>query len=182
MIAFVSEDLISRVRTPDMEFYLQFKGFNKFIFLNIGSVYQYAFPLKLLPNFTQDQYDSWQNGRNFDIEYANALLTDINKFSDLMKLIYPLYVFSDVAVIVVYNPRSEWLYDTLESISKFIQQRYGITSYLINDLNDFEFVERSDPNIFGITNLDHDKEVYVGIQQNPNYWETGSGREFDFLK
>lgn len=182
MIAFISENMITQVRTPEMEFRLQFKGFNKFIFLNIGSVYQYSFPLKLLPNISQETYESWQNGKSFDIEYANMLLSDINKFSELMKLIYPLYIFSDVAIIVVYNPASMWLYDVLESISKFIQQRYGIIAYMINDINDFEYVERSEPNVIGIQAFDIDKEIYAATQPNPNYWEISVNHECDFLK
>ena len=95
----------------------------------------------------------------FDIKYAEYILSVPQVFNELMKIMYSLYYGNDVYLLVT---RDGGYYDILtESILKFIQQRYGYDAYILNDLEDIQYVEKGEFNIYGLYNFDIDNKRYV---------------------
>lgn len=90
---------------------------------------------------------------NFDINYAQYILSDDNVFFDLMMIIYNLYQGHDVFILV-----DDDLEGLNESLLKFIQQRYGYNAYKINNLEDLLYTENTDFSKEGLLNLDIDKD------------------------
>lgn len=158
------------VGTPNViiSVYRNYK-YKSFIF-NIGSLYQ-QIPIERLSSLIPTssvfiQSEVGLEDRNFDLWYANYLLTDVNAFKALMKIIYPLYCGDDVFCII---DRDDYRELFLESILKFIQQRYGFNGYVISENDDFNYISDSSFSISGLYNLDIDKERYAILCQQENY-------------
>jgi len=124
-----------------------------YVLLNLSNPIERGISLfKLYPPFNPI------NTREFDLIYANYIIGDDSVFMELMKIIYPLYEGQTVYVLV---GNDECKYVITESLIKFIQQRYGYNSYLINEEADLEYLtEESSFSIQGLYNLDVDKERY----------------------
>ena len=90
----------------------------------------------------------------FDMNYANYILSNDNVFFDLMRIIFNLYIGKDVFILVDDEMYAEGLND---SLLKFIQQRYGYNACRINSLEDFVMSEESGFTEMGLINLDYDK-------------------------
>ena len=103
--------------------------------------------------------------RDFDIQYANYIMSNDIVFKQFFDIIYCLYLGKDVYLMM--DP-SDWSENIIESILKLIQQRYGYDATLITCFDDFVFasntvnIPRFNP-YFGIMNLDQDKERYSYI-------------------
>jgi hypothetical protein len=72
-----------------------------------------------------------------------------------------LYNGLNVYILVGGN---EGMYDFLtESLQKFIQSRYGIISYVINDISDWDSIveDRSTFSLNGLYTMDIDKERFT---------------------
>ena len=103
----------------------------------------------------------YRDEKEFDIMYANYIINNDNAFIDLMKIIYDEYDSGNIDPICILVERDEIRDCLTESLIKFIQQRYGINSYLINTVEDREYREPSSFDITGLYNLDQDKERFV---------------------
>ena len=90
---------------------------------------------------------------NFDILYAQYILSNDNIFFDLMMIVYSLYQGKDVFLLI-----DDEVSGLNESLLKFIQQRYGYNASRINTLDDLLYSEDSDFSREGLINLDVDKE------------------------
>lgn len=90
----------------------------------------------------------------FDINYANYILSNDNIFFNFMQIIYNLYLGKDVFILIDDSIQIQGLN---ESLFKFIQQRYGYEASCINCMEDFLIAEDSSFSDFGLINLDNDK-------------------------
>lgn len=102
--------------------------------------------------------------REFDIAYANYIMSNDTLFCIFFQIIYNLYIGKDVFIIV---STEDWSENLLESLLKLIQQRYGYNAVLINTEADYLYAATSmnfgfAPG-YGIFNLDQDKERFTTI-------------------
>lgn len=81
--------------------------------------------------FNDDQYTL-----DFDRQYAFQLLTNQNSFAMLMKIMMLVETMDEV--IVITNHSNPYVEVVVDSLIKFIQQRYSIQSYIINDIGDID--------------------------------------------
>lgn len=125
--------------------------------LNLSSYKEGIEKLNLLPptNGTLPFKDE----KEFDIAYANYIMSNDFTFMELMKIIIPIYEGKDVYIVVSRSPYFDMI---TESLTKFIQVRYSIISQYVYDFNDLEFIDMdlSFANIQGLYNLDVDKERF----------------------
>lgn len=132
----------------------------QYAFMDNLSVYNYSSLKEGLPrlNLMPPMYD-WSNHteHDFDVWYANWLLTDQFAFYDLMVILYDIYSGKDVFLCVSAVPEVQWIN---ESFIKFLQQRYGLNSYIINDVEDLLYAKDYGAgfSMEGIANFDIDKE------------------------
>lgn len=130
------------------------------VILNLNSFLEGYERLNLLPPFGLEYGD-----KDFDMKYAEYILTNDNVFMELMKVIMSLYTGKDVYILSAKNNIYEFI---AESLQKFIQQRYGYLANILNDMDDWEYVEESSFNIYGVYNLDIDKERFSYIYASYN--------------
>ena len=102
--------------------------------------------------------------REFDIAYANYIMSNDTLFCIFFQIIYNLYIGKDVFIIV---STEDWSENLLESLLKLIQQRYGYNAVLINTEADYLYAVTSmnfgcAPG-YGIYNLDQDKERFTTL-------------------
>ncbi len=102
--------------------------------------------------------------REFDIRYANYLSTNDAAFIDIMKIVYNLYQGYDVFCIADVGDEYNELF--VESILKFIQQKYGFNGQILGSPEDFLYTQDSTFTIQGLYNLDIDKERFAILCQN----------------
>lgn len=102
--------------------------------------------------------------REFDIAYANYIMSNDTLFCIFFQIIYNLYIGKDVFIIV---STEDWSENLLESLLKLIQQRYGYNGVLINTEADYLYAVTSMNFEFapgyGIYNLDQDKERFTTL-------------------
>ena len=102
--------------------------------------------------------------REFDIAYANYIMSNDTLFCIFFQIVYNLYIGKDVFIIV---STEDWSENLLESLLKLIQQRYGYNAVLINTEADYLYAATSmnfgfAPG-YGIFNLDQDKERFTTL-------------------
>lgn len=102
--------------------------------------------------------------REFDISYANYLMSNDAAFTDIMKIMYNLYQGFDVFCISDVTDEYNELF--VESVLKFIQQRYGFNGQILGDVEDFKYTVDSTFTIQGLYYLDLDKERFAMLCQN----------------
>lgn len=132
---------------------------NDMIVFNLSSLIEGYERVNLLPPYNMQI--NMVDDKQFDIAYANFILNDENAFYDFMKIIMSLYNGLNVYILVGGN---EGMYDFLtESLQKFIQSRYGIISYVINDISDWDSIveDRSTFSLNGLYTMDIDKERFT---------------------
>ena len=99
--------------------------------------------------------------REFDIAYANYIMSNDTLFCIFFQIVYNLYIGKDVFIIV---STEDWSENLLESLLKLIQQRYGYNAVKIDSDDDYIYARN---NMFfnfapgyGLYNLDQDKERF----------------------
>ena len=99
--------------------------------------------------------------RDFDIAYANYIMSNDNIFCEFFQIIYNLYLGYDVFILA---SEEDWSENILESLLKLIQQRYGYNSVRIDSDDDYIFARNNMSFDFapgyGLFNLDQDKERF----------------------
>lgn len=132
------------------------------VIFNLSSLIEGYPILDILPSVNSIDYT---DDLNFDIVYSNYIMTNDSVFYEFFhKVIYPLYNGVDVYLIT----RRDFFYDNIiESLFKFIQQRYGYLGIILGDMEDIEYINPDlgfgQTGIPGIINLDMDKERYTNI-------------------
>lgn len=114
----------------------------------------------LVPPFNMD-YDAL----NFDITYATYILNNEAAFCDLMQIMSNVYNNDDV-IILIGNEDGF----VSESLQKFIQARYGVISYNIEEYDDIPTIDKTEFDINGVYNIDRDMERYsmILLRDNPD--------------
>lgn len=112
-----------------------------FNFYSVIQIGEWARALEPLPNvlerlsfaftFNDDQYTL-----DFDRQYAFQLLSNQNSFTMLMKIMMLVETMDEV--IIITNHSNPYVEVVVDSLIKFIQQRYSIQSYIINDIGDID--------------------------------------------
>ena len=117
-----------------------------------------AYPrLRLLPpfdfRFTSGNPETMEY--EFDMKYAQWLLSAPNAFIDFMQIIYNMYLGYDVFLLISEDNNLE---QYIESLLKFIQQRYGYNGVIIKSMEDLFNAEDQQPTGICAMNLQDDKE------------------------
>lgn len=133
---------------------------------NLTSLKEGFRQLNLIPNI--DYYNNFINTNldpnisfdsMFDMYYANEIISNDSMFYEFMTIIYLLYNDNDV-IILTSNDINGCDY-IAESLQKFIQERYGIISNNVNELDDLNYLVECEFSFNGLYNLDQDKERFV---------------------
>ena len=128
--------------------------------LNLSSYKEGLDKLDLLP--PTNGVLPFRDEKEFDIAYANYIMSNDYTFMELMKVMMPLYIGQDVYIVV---SRSQFFDMVTESLTKFIQVRYSYIAQEIYSLEDLEYLnyDAGFNTVQGIYNLDQDKIRYSNI-------------------
>lgn len=126
--------------------------------LNFSSTCEEFPVVDILPRQRFNLDDSQQ----FDIAFANYILSNDYRFRQFFNIIWGLYSGENVFILVSHSE----FYDMLnESLIKLIQQRYGYITNDIRDQDDVDYLVEGSFSIQGLYNLDQDKNRYFVNQQ-----------------
>lgn len=118
------------------------------------------------------------HGRDFDIAYMNYIFENDVVFKDFFAIIYHLYIGNDVYLVV---SKDDWSENLIESLLKLIQQRYGYNASEINSFEDYIYFKNNSMNgfdhMYGIANLDIDKERYTYLIESERLQKVGGEKE-----
>lgn len=92
-------------------------------------------------------------GKLFDQMYAVQLLEDEQMFLDLMQVIVQAYDGVEIVILVTFGNGWDFI---VESLEKFLQQRYGFISSTITCAEDYETIEDFPTNPMYLYNLEND--------------------------
>jgi hypothetical protein len=150
---------------------------NLFIY-NLSSMIEGYQKIGILPSVNNINYI---DELNFDISYSNYIMTNDSVFYEFFsKIIYPLYNGYSVYLITA---RNDFFDRVTESLLKFIQQRYGYISAIMNDPTDIDYINQDvgfgSTGIYGVYNLDLDKERYSYMYASTNMDKNGKIKGFD---
>ena len=139
---------------------LEEKGIRQVVTYNLSSYFSDVPTLNMLiPSIEYLPKEALDGDINdipiFDITYGKYIIENDLAFIQLMNIIVPVYQSPEtlVQILVRETPYSNAI---SESLSKFIQQRYGYNAYFINELEDFVYTEEQDFSIPGLFALDSD--------------------------
>lgn len=142
--------------------YLEFKGIGQVVKLNLSSYYldETAINLnKLIPitgSIPEDVITGDCADPEFDKMYHNFIFTNDDSFFQFMTIMVPEFLEPTVLVQVMISVNG--FRDAIsESIMKLIQQRYGVNSYYVFTLEDFQYIQNdSSFSIPGLFAMDQD--------------------------
>lgn len=128
------------------------------VVFNLSSLIQ-AEQINILPPFAI-QYDEV----TFDMNYYNYIFNNNFVFLEFMKMIINIYSGNNV-YIAIGDYDVHWF--LAESLQKIIQERYGIISFIIREMEDLECV-LEESNIYGfseegIINFDNDRMRFLQL-------------------
>ena len=132
---------------------------NDYIIYNLSSYNESYSRIYLMPQGDLASY--YNDEKTFDLCYAQSILNDDFCFSELMKIIIPIYEGKNICLLIS------------ESLMKFITGRYGIIPYIVAEESDLDNIIESDFSINGLYNLDMDKERFSRLYAMQNIDENG---------
>lgn len=116
---------------------------------NFYSLYMYGVQLDgLVPdNNTMKYFVNYYgtedgNSYYFDQAYANQLLLNPRSWVDLMQIMGAIQFYPEVIILTDYT--SDQSIPVVDSLIKFIQQRYELNCFIVKDLIDINQFEKSD--------------------------------------
>jgi len=104
--------------------------------------------------------------REFDMLYANYILTEDGAFTAFMEIMMAMY-YNDGDVFILTDLSSPPVVNMCESIIKLIQQRYGYNCYMANSVEDVFEIPDSNMSEIGVQIFMQDKERYVYLTVDP---------------
>lgn len=131
---------------------------NENIVFNLNSLVEGGIRLRLMPP-SEIESISYRDERFFDQVYANYIFSDNDRFSRFMSVILSFYYGNDVYVMV--DDSIDVCEIMIESLMKLIQQRYGIVSNYVKEMDDLNYLTEGTFSISGLYNLDIDKNRYM---------------------
>lgn len=104
----------------------------------------------------KETFEGDSNSRDFDIAYANQLMTNPRSHMDLMKLVGSFQFCEETFLLSEYERNS-----VVNSLIKFITERYSINTFLVKDVIDLDELSVSNFNSEeGYTNLINDLDMF----------------------
>jgi hypothetical protein len=146
---------------------MQTYPYNFYSLLDFGTGFRVdnLYPDKSLYPLLQAEVTGDANTLAFDQAYCNQILTNEASFMDLMSILYGIETRDEVMIISNYTNRV--IMPIVDSLIKFIQERYGIDSFIINELEDIdEFKFSSFATLEQKTVFMKDCELYVKRSAN----------------
>lgn len=149
----------------------KFKGakiFNFYSLVMYGLALNSLIPVPDVMKYLFETEDGDEYSKNFDILYANQLLINPNSFVDLMTLMDSFQSVEDTIVLSNYTHPN--MTGIIDSLLKFIQERYGIYPLIINTLEDIDELrvcdfESNEGYINLMTDLDRFRTTYFSKEQ-----------------
>ena len=136
--------------------------FNKeYVIMNLSSGYSgFIDVTSLITRFMQYMSDKPNiiiNTVQFDMEYAMAIQSDQLMYESLMKMVINSY---EGKVVIVLVGRDEYRDSIMESIIKFIQERYGHIPWIVEDFDDIELLHEERFSPTGLTIIGEEIQTY----------------------
>lgn len=95
----------------------------------------------------------------FDMWYANFLINNSESYKELIDIMRELYNGRNVCILVNYTLEFSNL--LVESLSKFISERYGYISNIIKDPDDILYLKEGEFDTSGLLLLDREFDKYI---------------------
>lgn len=133
---------------------------DKLVVYNLSSLNE-SFPRLYLipPNTLGSNFDI-----QFDVNYMNWIVYNDLQFNEFMKIITAINNGYNVYIVI---SKEDWSINLVESLTKYIQERYGITSVFVESYEDYLYANDSEPiEGPGLFNLQQDIERYSYINYN----------------
>ena len=167
------------ITEPSMIQYLKTSSsyiFNLCSMITIGKPITHLLPYENIFQYViQDNNEGDENSILFDKAYANQLMYDELTFIDLINLMITLEKYGEVIVLTNYeNPYVSY---AVESLIKFIQERYGVQSYLVNFLDDIDEWQISEFSQQGYMNYIQDVDRYKAFTPIEMLYHEGDADE-----
>lgn len=137
--------------------------------LNLSSFYSGYIDItdlitKISPiNNTGMQMPEFVNSVQFDIQYASALMNNPDLFTNLLDIMLRAYEGQIICILVQRDPYRDAI---MESLIKFIQQRYGYNCWIIEDNEDISCITEGTLTPSGLITLDNDIIKYKSSYTN----------------
>lgn len=130
------------------------------VFLNLSSLLEGFDRVNILPPFNINRQD-----KDFDMYYHDYIFSNDNVFYEFMKIVMTIYYNKNIIILVT---KDDFYSLVSESLMKILQQRYGLISNNINNIDDLNYVVECEFTLNGIYNMDIDKERFVNIYAKYN--------------
>lgn len=117
--------------------------FNFFSIINFGLRLDHLCPdTNLLKYLAENKITGKDDSYKFDYGYATQIVTNEKTFIDFMTLMDS--VVKNDETILMSNYTSSFVMPILDSLLKFIQERYGIYAFIVNTLDDIDPLSSSE--------------------------------------
>ena len=114
----------------------QAKVYRFYTLCMLGTPLDHLLPNPQVMQYLRESEFGDADTRQFDIAYANQLLQDPMSFIDLMTLLMSTQMVPET--ILSSNYTHPLVMPILDSLMKFLQQRYGIQCCIVNDMIDID--------------------------------------------
>lgn len=138
---------------------------NNLVIFNISSLNEQFPRLYLIPPMELGRNNDYQ----FDMNYANWIMYNDPVFIQLMSIMSNVYNGFDVFITI---SEEDWSEDMIDSLMKFIQERYGVVGAHVTSIEDYycisdvEFIEG-----MGLLNIQTDMERFGELTYRPSKQE-----------
>lgn len=99
----------------------------------------------------------------FDLQYANSIMNIPQMFNSFMQIMSSAFE-GDLVIILIY--RDPYRDAIMESLIKFIQQRYGYNCWIVEDIDDVDLIQEETFVPYGLINLEQDLQKYDEIYRD----------------
>lgn len=106
--------------------------------------------------------------KQFDMQYYNYVLNDVTAFSSLMSILTALYDGNKVYVCIAEYSSDPFMSLINESFMKIIQTRYDIKYSIINEPEDYFYLDPDGCDFMsatGITTFDQDRNRFIQLSE-----------------
>lgn len=100
------------------------------------------------------------NSVQFDMHFASMLENNIDLYINLLKIVTLDYNDYVVVIMVSRDPYRDAI---MESLIKYIQQKYGKSCWIIQDPYDIQFIHEESYTPNGLMNLENDMRRYESL-------------------
>lgn len=144
-----------------------------FIIFNLSSPVQ---EVPRLPGLLVDINSPIYDEKQFDLWYYEYVLNDPVACSSLMQILSSLYDGNNVYICIADYTSDYYISMMNESFMKILQQRYDIKYSIINDPEDYEYIDHDGcdfMSVYGISNFDEDRKRYMLLNVEENIERNG---------